>query len=205
MSRNREAGFTLVELLVALAILAMIATLISNATAIGAAGTEVVERKAEWLGELRHGQSMIRRHLAEARPVRWADGRRTVTAFEGTADSVSFVSVMPAWPDMAGLYLVRFQLVDGELVMTRRITAGESPEFAFDRHSERRVLATGVSALRFSYFGTDDPRQPAAWSERWQRRGHLPSLVRVSVTYADPAKARWPTLTVAPLLEAQPR
>lgn len=205
MNRQRDAGFTLVELLVALAILALVVTLISHATAIGAAGTETVERKSEALGELRLGQSMVRRHLAEARPVRWPDGRRTVAAFEGDPDSVSFVSVMPAWPDMAGLYLVRFHIADGELVMTRRATAGESPEFAFDRHSERRVLATGVSSLRFAYFGTDDPRQPAGWSERWHRRGRLPSLVRLNLTYADPAKARWPTLTVAPVLEAQPR
>ncbi|MSO92491.1 MAG: prepilin-type N-terminal cleavage/methylation domain-containing protein [Rhodospirillales bacterium] len=205
MNRQREAGLTLVELLVALAILALIATLISNAMAIGAAGTETVDRRAEWADELRLGQSTIRRHLAEARPVRWPDGRRSVIAFDGNADSVSFISVVPAWPGAAGLYLVRFQLVGGELVMTRRITAGESPEFAFDRHSERRVLATGVSTLRFAYFGTDDPRQPAGWSDRWHQRSRLPSLVSLNIAYADPAKGRWPTLTVAPVLDAQPR
>lgn len=205
MTRRREAGLTLIELLVGLAVLGLIAAVLAGALRTGIAGSEAIERRVERLNELRLGQAFIRRHMSQARPVKWADGRRARVAFDGDADGVSFVSVMPSWPSAGGLYLVRLALVGDRLVLVRRITAGESPGFDFDRHAERWVLASGVASLRFAYFGAETRREPPQWHDRWRERAELPLLVRLDVAYADPGGGRWPTLMVAPMLEAQPR
>jgi general secretion pathway protein J len=196
---------TLVELLVGLAVLGLIAAALAGALRTGIAGRDAVEGRAERLNELRLGQAFIRRHLTQARPVKWAEGRRARVAFEGDGEGVSFVSVMPSWPSAGGLYLVRLALAGDRLVLLRRITAGEADGFAWDGETERWVLASGVASLRFAYFGAETRRDPPRWRDDWRDRTDLPLLVRLDVAYAEPSSGRWPTLVVAPVLGAQPR
>ncbi len=150
MNRRAAAGFTLIELLVAITLLAAIAVLMAGAINTGVLSAREVDARAERNDALRLSQALIRRHLGAARPVPWRSDRRRVVAFAGTPDAVSFVAVMPAWPDAAGLYLVRLELRDGRLVMTRRITSGEAERFDFQAATDRVVLAEGVAGLKFS-------------------------------------------------------
>jgi len=199
MNRRGTGGFTLIELLVALTLLAAIAAMMAGAINTGVLSAREVDARAERNDALRLSQALIRRHLGAARPVQWLDDRRRVVAFEGTRDAVSFVAVMPAWPDAAGLYLVRLALADGRLVMTRRITSGEAAGFDFHAATDRIVLADGVGGLEFAYFGSDADA-PGKWHDRWVGRAALPRLVRLAG-----AVDRWPTLVVAPMIDPQPR
>ncbi len=201
MNRRAEAGFTLIELLVAITLLAAIAVLMAGAINTGVKSAREVDARAERNDALRLSQALIRRHLGAARPVRWVSDRRRVVAFAGSRDAVSFVAVMPAWPDAAGLYLVRLALRNGRLVMTRRITSGEAERFDFHSATDRVVLADGVAGLKFSYFGADDEDRPGKWHDRWVARTALPRLVRLEGAAAD----RWPDLVVALMIDPQPR
>lgn len=201
MNGRGKAGFTLIELLVALTLLAALAAMMTGALNTGVLGAREVDARAERNDALRLSQALIRRHLGAARPVQWLDDRRRVVAFEGTRDAVSFVAVMPAWPDAAGLYLVRLALDDGRLVMTRRITSGETERFDFHAPSDQVVLADRVPGLAFSYFGPDTEDRPSKWHGRWVGRAALPRLVRLG----GGANDRWPDLVVAPMLDPQPR
>ncbi|MFQ5955238.1 MAG: prepilin-type N-terminal cleavage/methylation domain-containing protein [Kiloniellales bacterium] len=202
MARRLEAGLTLIELVVAMTVLAAIAALATGALRTGLLGAEAVEADAERDNRLRLTQALIRRHLGAARPVRWLRDRRYVAAFEGARDAVDFLAVMPAWPGAAGLYQVRLALEDGRLVMTRRITAGERQGFDFHRPTDSVVLADGVTGLRFSYFGPDRARRPPKWHHRWVDRDALPRLVRLE---GSGAGGRWPGLVVALMIDPQPR
>ncbi len=201
MNRRAETGFTLIELLVAITLLAAIAVLMAGAINTGVKSAREVDARAERNDALRVSQALIRRHLGAARPVQWRSDRRRVVAFEGNRNTVSFVAVMPAWPDAAGLYLVRLALRGGRLVMTRRITSGEAERFDFDSATDRVVLADGVAGLTFSYFGSDAAGRPGKWHDRWVARAALPRLVRLEGAAAD----RWPGLVVALMIDPQPR
>ena len=201
MNRRAETGFTLIELLVAITLLAAIAALMAGAINTGVLSAREVDARAERNDALRLSQALIRRHLGAARPVQWLSDRRRVVAFEGTRNAVSFVAVMPAWPDAAGLYLVRLSLSHGRLVMTRRITSGEAERFDFNSATDRVVLADGVAGLKFSYFGPDTADRPDKWHHRWVERTALPRLVRLE----GGATGRWPDLVVALMIDPQPR
>ena len=61
------------------------------------------------------------------------------------------------------------------------------------------MLAEGVSAVRFGYFGRDPGSADAVaptWRDRWDDPQRLPDLIRVDVTAADGTP--WPTLVVEP-------
>ena len=204
-ARRRQAGFTLVEMLVAMTLLGLIVAVLTGALQGGLAGSERVDAQAERLNELRLAQAFIRRHVEAARPVQWTRDRLTVVAFEGRADALDFVAVMPAWPARGGIYLVRLAFEDGALVMTRRITSGEPAEFRFRDGVERRVLARGVAGGRFAFFGAPADGRRAAWRDDWTGQHTMPDLVSLALDYADPAAGRWPDLVMTPTIGVQPR
>ncbi len=204
-ARHGQAGFTLIEMLVAMTLLGLIVAVLAGALQGGLAGSERVDTQAERLNELRLAQAFIRRHVEAARPVSWTHDRRAVVAFEGRAEALDFVAVMPAWPARGGLYLVRLAFDDGDLVMTRRITSGEPSEFRYEDGVERRVLARDVAGLSFAYFGTPADGRRAGWRDDWTGQYAMPELVSLALDYADPAAGRWPDLVMAPTIGAQPR
>ncbi|MEX2644458.1 MAG: prepilin-type N-terminal cleavage/methylation domain-containing protein [Acetobacterales bacterium] len=205
-AERRQAGLTLIELLVALALLGLIVGALGGALGTGLAGTRSLDRKVERLEEVRLTQATLRRLLESARPVQWQEPGPSggqVVGFDGARERLDFVAMMPAWPAQGGLHLMRLALEDGRLLLLRRISAGEEPGFDFDRLSERTVLMEGVSALHLSFYGAETERRAARWHDDWQGATALPRLVRIDVERSD--GGLWPLMTVAPALAQQPR
>lgn len=204
---RRQAGMTLLELVVALGLLALLVGVLAAALGVSTRGSAAVERRAEHAETLRIAHTTLRRYLAQARPVRTQLDQRDQVVFAGAPDGLGFVAVMPPWPGGGGLYLVRLSLeeVGGlrALVLTRRPTAGEAA--VIDGEAERTVLVAGVAALRWSYFGADDGARQGSWRSEWRGRGELPKLVRLELRLADPQAPAWPPLIAALPLEAGPR
>lgn len=203
---SAQSGLTLIEVLVGLALLGALVAVLSGALRLGLLGRETVDTRAEWLDEVRVTQTFIRRYMETARPLTWFRDRRTVVAFDGEREVVSFVAAMPGWRSPGGLYLVRIAREGDRLVLTRRITSGGTEGFDFTNHAERTVLATGVAAVNFSYSG----RPPTGggtprWQELWRKRASLPELVGLDLDYSDPKKGQWPILVVGTMIEMQPR
>lgn len=200
---RHEAGFTLVELLAALAILAVLTGVLAAALSTGFTGRERITARADALEELRAAQSLIRRTLSEARPVQWtAQGRFTVAAFDGAPGRVSFIGTLPGFDGPGGLHQIRFGVEDGALVMERALTAGEEQVF---RTADPVVLLRDVAALRVTYFGKRARATQGQWHPEWKDEASLPDLVRLEVESSVAGKPLWPALVVAPQLGPQPR
>lgn len=205
MAKRGESGLTLIEVLVGLALLGALVAVLSGALRIGLLGRETVDARAGWLDEVRVTQTFIRRYIETARPVGWLRDRRSVVAFDGEREGVSFVATMPAWRNAGGLYLVRIAREGDQLVMTRRITSGGTNDFDFTANTERTILATGVARLHLSYFGHTPPiDETSRWHEEWQDQASTPGLVRLDLDYTDPAKGPWPVLVVTTMIDPQP-
>jgi general secretion pathway protein J len=198
---------TLVELIVALGLLALLVGALAAALGVSARGSVLVERRAEHGEALRVAQATLRRYLAQARPVRTQVNQRDQLVFAGTPDGVGFVAVMPPWPGAGGLYVVRLSLEERggtrALVLSRKPTAGEAT--AVEGDAERAVLLEGVAALRWSYYGVEDGARQGAWRSEWRGQNALPKLVRLELRFADPDAPAWPALIVALPLDAGPR
>ncbi len=200
---KRQAGLTLIELLVALSLLGLLVAALGGALGTGLAGSRALDERVERLEDTRLTQAALRRLLSRARPVQWPDGRDTVAAFAGGRERLDFLADLPGWPGRGGLHQLRLVRDGDRLVLLRRITAGEEAGFAFGDVAETSVLMTGVASIRLSYFGAGDGDAPPQWQDAWRGRTGLPRLVRLDVTRTDGGV--WPLLSVAPALAAQPR
>jgi len=196
---NAEAGFTLLELLIALALMAVIASLLVNAIAGARQSLSVVDRRITQ-ASVPAVQSVLRRLLLEARPNPDATGRADPgRAFLGEPGKVAFVSSFVPQGQFGGLW--RYEIVLGAsagessaLVLTQKLVR---PTSAATSSPLRTVVLKDVRALSQRYFGVEDKASAPQWQDAWRHPYRLPRLVSVDVTFVRADERQWTPLIVA--------
>ncbi len=200
--RGRQAGFTLVEVVIAMTILSIILAIILGGIRVAThawwAGISRVEDASSMV--VVHG--LLRRLISRAYPLVWGEDDTARTAFEGDEKGFRFAVFMPPYPDKPGLHLIEFSATpnDGRLMMARTPYEPEMTEFAATESTKRSVLLEGPFHVGFSYFGSPSRGEPPAWHEAWRDQTSPPQLVRLSVVDTN-NRLQWPELVVAPRLD----
>lgn len=203
-ARPRVAGFTLVEVMLALVLMsagiALAFATLHNATV----ATERAESTAQRQERLRAVQAFLRRQLdgAMTQPMDYDDtGEGRVFVVED--GGIAFVAPMPGYLSRGGPYLQRFRLVhaDGGGLQLEFEHQLLTPDGAIDAEREPEVLLTGIAEGRFEMRTLDVDGAAGPWLDEWETPGLLPRLVRLELRMQDEA-AHWPTLIAAPRLGA---
>ena len=200
---SRSRGFTLVELTIALVLMAAIAALLYGSLSLAARSWDGGEAKMQQVADLRTTQTYLRSQIAAEYPQRMFKIQGFPLLFTGERDEMRYAAALPSRVAAGGVYYFRLAVVrDGDrslLVQQRMIpdvNALEVPEFG---DAERSILAEGIAELRIAYFGRPADAADAVaptWLDRWDDKQRLPMLVRIDV---KPEKgAAWPTLVVEP-------
>ena len=174
-----EAGFTLIELVVALALVGLVSALSVQGIRLAALGLDRVSRQTERLDERRSLETVLRHSLGGAALLAADDGD---PAFAGTATRLTFLSLA----DDAGIGLYRIDLAfdaaraDRPLLVTRRLARPYG-----EPRMQQAVLARQGGDFAIAYFGATAPGEPAQWQPRWEGIGYLPRLVRVTLGAGD--------------------
>jgi general secretion pathway protein J len=204
-----EDGFTLLELLIALALLGLLMTLIFGGLRLGARAWTAVDHQTVGASDLGAVQDILRRATAGAYPVfASADLADWTVDFDGQTDSLVLVTSLPEAVEADIRARERFSLVqDGQsrsLVMAWRLDL-PSPGAGDALLAENRVvLLDHVRSIRFAYFGPPDEHTGPDWQESWSGRTRLPNLVRVQIERDDASLPRWPELVAEPKATATP-
>lgn len=193
------AGFTLVEMVVALTLLGLLTVFLT------AAVRQVNWRLRSWEietpAELDQAtvRDFLRRLLDQAYPAIVLRTKTPVVTFDGNPDSLVLTTAMPPWALPGGFYRVGLSVRDGRLLLRwepERNRANGALE-----HAPVRELLTDVAGLRFQYFDPVGTGDHPVWVPEWHARGHLPALVRVDLEFHQRAGAPWLPLVVQPHVE----
>lgn len=200
-ARGRSRGFTLIEVLLATALLAgglaLAFTTVRSAMAISQRGEAIAMANER----MRAVQDLLRRQLAQAlrSPIERPDPTQEPLNFVGEPERMRFVSEVPGYLGRGGPYVHTLEVVTRRegvrlqlgLVM---VQAGEQLPERPPRAPE--VLVDGLKRVELRYRGIDaSTGQLGDWSADWADTRRLPVLVAIRV---EPMQgAPWPELVVA--------
>lgn len=199
---RRLAGFTLVEVLLATALLAAGLTL-AFATIIGATGTaRRGEEVAQANERIRAVQGFLRRRIAGARGATFETDRSTglPMRFSGDGERMRFVADLPDYIGRGGpnLHDLRIERDGDGVQVLLDLAVVQAGGTVAERGRAPELLADGLREARFRYRGRDAEGKLADWQDEWTAVEQLPLLVEIRMVAGDGRE--WPTLVVAPRL-----
>ena len=198
MMRRATGGFTLLEVLAALALLALLMVGvyagIRTATVSVRAGSALIERS----DQIRSAQQFLRRELAQS--LTQALGRTQrgePIVFVGTAREMRYVAPLPGYLGRLGPQVQRLQLVDDgagglrlELSLALLPPDGEPPA----SFGTPQVLLDHIVDGQFGYNGLPTEGGTVTWPQNWVDGRELPQLVRIALRPGG--NLSWPDLDV---------
>lgn len=180
MREAREGGFTLLELLVVVAILGLTVVALANGVRFAGRAWELQELQSKKRGDLDAVQNVLRQMITSA------------TDFDGDSVSLRFVGTLPDALGRGGLYDLELRALADRLVL------GWRPHFrgpTADAGWNTAQLTAGVRSLELAYHAA-----PSGW-QSIAHNGSRPGLVRIDLQLSD--GRIWPPLTIAPMVEAR--
>lgn len=201
-SESRERGFSLVEMLVALAVTGFTALLL--ATAVGRIQDTLHTGRASTraLAQIAGAHLALRERLERILPAPDPQNPGSAVDFRGQGAVMDWVGtpVDAAAPDAQWRYRLA-RSADGRISLYHR----SSLDPAADDHSTSLAgwsaipLLDGTADLELAYYGSvPAPGAGRAWQRQWTTRPALPLLVRIIVRFPEGDRRSWVDLVVHP-------
>lgn len=194
---SRQQGFTLIEMLVALAIFGVIAAASAALLGGAVAGREAVARADGRLDELALARAILKADLAQIAPGRGRIGSGEARPWSflgrdpgGAGDEPVLAFVRRGWSNPGAaeargeLLAVEYRLEDDRLERIAR----HRPDAVADTPVSRRVLLAGVESARLRFLGPD-----GQWRPEWRVPAHggaPPRAVELAVELGGLGKVR---------------
>lgn len=195
-----RSGFSLVEMLVSLAILGMTATLLLSGVSMAGAVWARAQDGVESGEEIALAQGLLRERVGNLFPETRFDDAVPYVDIRGGADSLSFLGApAQAQPGMIRHYRLQLMPSGGlTLFSIDALAASRIAEPSAAAGWRADPLVNGVRTVDLAYFGVLPPDTQPRWRSRWINRPHPPELVRIRVSFAPEDKRVWPELLIRP-------
>jgi general secretion pathway protein J len=203
-----ESGFTLVEILVAVALVGLLSTLIVGGVRLGAQAWTKAGRRSAGAADIDAVQDLVRHTIASAYPAfASSDPTDRSVAFNGDHASLALVAPLPVAIEAGVWARERFFVAQHggapALFMGWHLDLPASDE-GTPLPENTVLLLEHVRAAHFGYFGLSEDMQNRVWQESWTGRRFLPEMVRVRIERDNPLLASWPELVAEPRATADP-
>ncbi len=212
-----QRGMTLIEVMVALALLSLLSVGIVTAFRLGEHTyrqiTEAVTADQEVMGT----QRFVRQIIESAHPFQQLEGERTaVFGLEGTSNQLALTAPMPQSSGAGGNYRYELIEVTGDhglkrltvrWTLDRHGSQGIAPVFTIGAPQEE-VLLEGVESVEWGYQGFAEAHESSVtmesrWSTSWTGP-KPPALVRLRVNFPAGSRRHWPELIISPFATDDP-
>jgi general secretion pathway protein J len=191
MTPSRQRGFTLVEVVIALTIVATLLVVMFGSLRVGLAAWQRGDERAEVLERARSLTQIVTRTLGAAHPYMTSrqGGEAPRLLFEGAPDRVAFVTSAPPFPTAAPIAFTAVTLsqdagpVPG-LAVRQKPLPNQEP---FDRGLHPALVDGTVSDVRFRYLRESD----RAWTESWDvaQEKALPLAVEITLSIVQAGRS----------------
>jgi len=199
ITRKIKRPFTLVEMVVAMAVMMMVAMIIGTSGKIFYDSYSGAQRATAQLKEYMAIDRLWDGAVRNAVPFEWKDEEGVSRfVFEGKNDTLMFTALRRADGDAPGaLIFIRIRLEDDELVAYYSYYPRPPWDDEYNENTEfftREVIASNVAEIAFQYaeVGESDEAE-VEWFEEWDEDEHaaIPLAIRMTVEWKDGRKEYW--------------
>jgi len=203
----RAAGFTLVELLLAITLMSILLGLTYSGLRAATRSAERGEIILAAGGGVRATHQFVRRQLNQMLPLAFAvaddlDEMRIV--FLGDTKSIQYVAPMPGYLGSGGPQVQFLELVNdnnGSFLQFRHtLLQGYEEAYLFER--DPVILLEGVESAEFEFLGRDEEGELTPWMSSWDQPDNLPVAVRLNIGFSEDIQLQWPELVAGVRLDA---
>lgn len=183
--RRGEQGLTLIELLLALAILTVLTGSLAGGLSIGRRAFDA-DRSNEIASETDAAIKAISSLIASALPVRAsAANQKSGIVFDGRQNTLSFVGLSEGRSLRGGPHKISLRRSGGDFIVDVVGPAAETAREVSVLTPTRVVALSGVREIRFSYFGAATAPGAPGWQAEWLRAERMPDLVSIQIDFED--------------------
>ena len=191
MTRPRQRGFTLVEVVIALTIVATLLVVMFGSLRMGMAAWQRGDERAEVLDRARSLTQIVSRSLGAAHPYMTSrqGGEPARLLFEGAPDRVAFVTTAPPFPTAAPIAFTAVTLSHAVgqmpgLAVRQKPLPNDTP---FDLGLPPALVDGTVNEVRFRYLRGSDQ----VWTEKWDavQEKALPVAVEITLSVAQAGRS----------------
>ncbi|TVS11409.1 MAG: prepilin-type N-terminal cleavage/methylation domain-containing protein [Wenzhouxiangella sp.] len=203
---RHAAGFTLIEVMLAITLVALIMAMAYGGFRASIRATTSGEQLIEETNRLRVTHQFVRTQLSQALAlvIEDEDSEDEPVRFEGEQQRVRFVAPMPGYLSYGGPYVQQFSLERGndglDLVFSFAMLNGYLPGDLED--SDGVTLLEGLRGGGFFFLGMDEEDQTPFWADFWENPGDLPLAVGLNVDLDRDNGLAWPELVTPVRVDA---
>ena len=198
---RHQRGFTLIEIMIALLLLALIMTSLFGGLYTANKHWQIGQEKINTNEEIRLADRVIRQYVASAMPIVKISNTERQLLFDGKVNSLSFVAQLPAHRGGGGFYLVTLATQTNQkskelgLYYRSIYQADNGNRLRPDQQGNYVTLIDNIDSVIFSYYGHEDINEDAVWQDSWNSNNRLPEMVRIELISTDENKL-WPVLDI---------
>ncbi len=175
-SRGRESGFTLLELIISMAIIGILVFILMAVMRLGFRSVEAGEKKIETLEQVKASFNAIEAQMDSEIPLTSDQEGEKQYYFRGQQDSLEFSSNYSIWEGDKGFVMVTYQVAVDERGK-KTLKASENMVFREDRREI--TLLESFDEMSFEYYYQDPTEKEGQWVQEWSESGFLPKKIRL--------------------------
>lgn len=196
---GRNAGFTLVELVLAVALMSVLLALAYGGLRAAARATDSGQERLEESGMVRMTHQFIRRQLNQLQPLPFDLGgelQNEHVVFTGSPDRIQFVAPMPGYLGQGGPQVQTLEFAEGprgySLLFNHELLLAYDPTVGM--LNEPILLLEDLQGGQFEFLVRDEAGELLGWTGNWEVESELPVAVRLEVVFSEDQPILWPML-----------
>lgn len=190
-------GFTLLELLISITMLALITAILGGALRMAHRTLDKGERKIHYLERVKASFSLVESQIQSLFPYQYDDEGQKKFYFSGGKEKLIFASNYSLWRGARGNTFVTYDIQTDEkgkqyLKITEQIIGLEA--------KDETILFNDCTSIKFEYF-LKDAFEEGKWIEEWSAdEKAMPEKIKINILYGTKKIALMINLLVKPTL-----
>lgn len=177
MVRKPDAGFTLLELLISITLLAVIIALLTGAVRLGSRSVAAGEKKMEAQERFRTVIFLIDAQIQSQVPLTYQEEGNTKYYFQAKAKTLRFATNYSIWGGKRGYVIADYRIENdgsGKDIMN-------AAELVPGMEGRRDVRFLEASSISFEYFWKEPGEEQGKWVESLTEGVAIPEKIRIHV------------------------